>query len=118
MKAARIFSHPPRRSPWHLAPPNWWFLKDYPAKGGGTVKPPASATAATAGTPGSFTGPAPADLATLQGLGIGSGAAWGAGEYVALGDASHAYWDGAAWAAGEAPAPPAPPVDEEDCDDD
>jgi len=28
--------------------------------------------------------------------------AWGTGSYAVLGDGSHAYWDGAAWAAGEA----------------
>lgn len=66
----------------------------------------AEPTGATAGTPGAFlpTGVvAPADLATLQGLGaLGQTTAWTTGQYVVLGDASHAYWDGAAWAVGQA----------------
>jgi hypothetical protein len=30
--------------------------------------------------------------------------AWAEGEYVVLGDGTHAYWDGNSWEAGEAPA--------------
>lgn len=64
------------------------------------------ATGATAGTPGAFTpdgATLPADLAALQASSIVAdpAAAWGTGEYVTLGDDSHAYWTGAAWASGE-----------------
>lgn len=63
-------------------------------------------TSATAGEPGSFDERTPADLATLQGLGaLGNTDAWTEGQYVVLGDDSEAYWDGAAWAEGRAPAP-------------
>jgi hypothetical protein len=50
----------------------------------------------------------PGILSSLQLLGaIGQTAAWGAAEYVVLGDLSKAYWDGDSWEAGTAPAPPA-----------
>ena len=72
----------------------------------------------TAGTPGAFL-PAgtdvPADLDAVNALGL-SGAAFAAGEYVELGDGSHAYFDGADWQAGEAPAPAPPP--DPPCEDD
>jgi hypothetical protein len=65
------------------------------------------ATGATAGTPGSFTptgSTAPADLATLQSSGIVASptTAWTTGQYVTLGDASSAHWDGTAWVSGAA----------------
>lgn len=66
------------------------------------------ATGATAGTPGSFS-PAgatpPADLTALTGGGITATptTAWTTGQYVALGDSSHAYWNGTAWTTGAAP---------------
>jgi len=67
--------------------------------------PPIVATGATAGSPGAWT-PAgavpPADLAAANALGY-SGAAWTVGQYVVLGDASEAYWDGAAFVAGRSP---------------
>jgi len=70
---------------------------------------PAAPTGVTEGTPGSFTpaGEVPANLAALQALGaLGeSSTAWALGSYVVLGDGSHAYWNGTAWVAGEAPAP-------------
>lgn len=72
--------------------------------GGGTGSTPA--TGATAGTPGTFTpggSSAPADLAALSTVTASPSTAWATGEYVVLGDASHAYWDGAGWVAGEAP---------------
>ena len=69
-------------------------------------------TGVTAGTPGSYT-PAgatpPTTLAALKAdpvIGDSGtskpGAAWTTGQYVVLGDQSHAAWDGTAWAAGEA----------------
>lgn len=65
------------------------------------------ATGATAGSPGSFTpsnSAIPADLASLQASGIAADptTAWLTGEYVVLGDASLAHWDGTAWAVGQA----------------
>jgi hypothetical protein len=63
-------------------------------------------TGATAGTPGTFTpagATAPANLAALQALGaLGQTTAWTTGQYVVLGDASQAHWDGDSWAAGAA----------------
>lgn len=65
-------------------------------------------TGATAGTPGAFT-PAgaelPENLAALQASAIvaSPATAWTTGQYVVLGDSSHAYWDGNSWEAGEAP---------------
>jgi hypothetical protein len=66
------------------------------------------ATGASAGTPGAFTpsgATAPANLAALQSGGITASpaTAWTTGQYVVLGDNSHAHWDGAAWTAGDAP---------------
>lgn len=64
------------------------------------------ATGATPGIPGVLT-PAtavvPYDLAGLQATGaLGETTAWTTGQYIVLGDGSHAYWNGSAWAAGEA----------------
>ena len=68
----------------------------------GTTAP----TGVTAGTPGAFTpaeATAPATLTALQALGaLGETTAWTTGQYVVLGDASHAHWNGTAWAAGNA----------------
>lgn len=68
----------------------------------GTTAP----TGVTPGTPGSFTpaeATAPATLTALQALGaLGETTAWTTGQYVVLGDASHAHWNGTAWAAGNA----------------
>jgi len=65
-------------------------------------------TGVTPGEPGAFTplgATPPANLAALMGLGaLGQTTAWEEGEYVVLGDLSHAYWDGDSWEAGEAPA--------------
>lgn len=68
-------------------------------------------TGVTAGAPGEFTPPGstvPGTLAALKahtavGDGPYSGAAWTTGQYVTLGDSSHAFWDGTEWLAGEAP---------------
>lgn len=69
-------------------------------------------TGVTAGTPGSFqpTGATlPADLAALRADPVvgttGSSkptTAWTTGQYVALGDGSHAFWDADSWEVGEA----------------
>lgn len=68
-------------------------------------------TGVTAGTPGSFQPDGvqpPADLPTLQadpnvGTAAMTGqAAWTTGQYVDLGDASQAHWDGATWSSGAA----------------
>ena len=65
---------------------------------------PHPSTTATAGTPGSFNHDVPADLATLNALGaLGNTVAWVAGEWVVLGDASEAYWDGSVWVSGKVP---------------
>ena len=84
-----------------------------------TVQPPdetagcvgigVTATGATAGIPGAFT-PAgatpPATLAALTSAAppiVASPAtAWTVGQYVALGDASHAHWSSTAWVTGNA----------------
>lgn len=66
------------------------------------------ATSAVAGAPGSFE-PAgstiPSDLAALQASSITASpaTAWTTGQYVDLGDASDAHWNGTAWVAGIAP---------------
>lgn len=70
----------------------------------------AAATTATAGVPGTWNGVRPFDLTELQASAItGSGGvtAWTIGQYVILGDGSHAYWAGSGapepWLLGEAP---------------
>lgn len=46
----------------------------------------------------------PANLAALIALGsLTQTVAWNQGEYVVLGDASHAHWSGVTWQAGDAP---------------
>jgi hypothetical protein len=67
---------------------------------------PPAATGATAGTPGTWTpggATPPADFAGMAGIVATPATAWSGGEYVELGDASHAYWDGSAWQVGQAP---------------
>lgn len=63
-------------------------------------------TGATAGAPGVFT-PAgaltPQHFANLTGLTASPATAWTAGQFVLLGDSSHAYWNGTAWTVGIAP---------------
>lgn len=84
-----------------------------------TVQPPEDtegcvaiipATGATSGTPGAWTplnSFGPMTLTDLQSADPEVVAdpltAWATGEYVVLGDESHAYWDGTDWVAGEAP---------------
>jgi hypothetical protein len=71
-------------------------------------KAPATATGATAGTPGTWT---PEGSGVPQNYGaMGAVAAepgdepWAEGEHMVLGDSSHVYWDGSNWTVGEAPA--------------
>lgn len=68
------------------------------------IEPP---SLATAGAPGAFTPveSLPANLAAMTGVPAAPETAWTEGQHVVLRDASKAYWDGNAWAAGEAPAP-------------
>lgn len=65
---------------------------------------PIPPTGATAGTPGSFTPTGcdiPANITALRTLGaLGNTTAWTTGQYVVLGDASNAYWNGTLWAVG------------------
>jgi hypothetical protein len=82
-----------------------WALKGAPTYtyGGGT--PPAVATGATAGTPGSFTpggSTVPANLAALSTVTASPTTAWTTGQYVATADATHQHWSGTAWATGDA----------------
>jgi hypothetical protein len=85
---------------------------------------------ATPGQPGAFL-PAVAEipytLSALKGDPTVGDSAWStagagawttSGDYVALGDGSHAYWDGSEWQAGEVPAPAPPAPDPDPCEDD
>jgi len=63
------------------------------------------ATGATAGIPGSFTpsgATAPANLAAMSDITASPTTGWTTGQYVTLGDASKAYWDGDSWESGTA----------------
>ena len=67
--------------------------------------PPVAATGATAGTPGTWTpsgATAPADLAALSGVTASPATPWTTGQYMALGDSTHASWNGTGWVAGAA----------------
>lgn len=72
-----------------------------------TGTPAAPPTGVTAGTPGTFTPPGsqtPANITALRALGaLGQTTAWTGGQYVVLGDVSHAYWDSDSWETGNAP---------------
>lgn len=73
----------------------------FPAEGATT------ASGATAGTPGTWTpggSTPPNSIAALQAAGVvaSPATAWTSGQYIVLGDSSHAYWDGDSWEAGEA----------------
>jgi hypothetical protein len=77
--------------------------------GGATV----AITGVSAGTPGAFApggATLPANLSALKADPVVGdagtskpGTAWTTGQWVNLGDGSHAYWNGTAWAVGEAP---------------
>jgi hypothetical protein len=76
-------------------------------------KAPAPATGATAGKPGTFTPPGgtiPANLAAMGSIVATPATPWYDGEYVVLGDASEASWNGSAWVAGRGTggSPPVP----------
>lgn len=76
------------------------------------VPPAPPPTGATPGTPGAWTpdgSDVPASVAEANALGLSLGAAWPAGSYVVLDNASstHCYWDGSKFVSGEAPAPAA-----------
>lgn len=67
--------------------------------------PPVAATGATAGTPGTYSpsgATPPANLAAMSGKTATPSTAWTTGQYIVLGDASHAHWSGSAWASGDA----------------
>lgn len=77
--------------------------------GGSSIRPdgslPIAATGASSGTPGTFTpsgSTPPGSLAAAASLMATPGTAWSTGEYVVLGDASEAYWDGTDWVEGRA----------------
>ncbi|MDX3525076.1 hypothetical protein P1P75_01050 [Streptomyces sp. ID05-39B] len=62
-----------------------------------------AATGATAGTPGSFTpsgSVAPGDITDLTTVTASPATAWTTGQYVVLGDATEAHWDGDSWESG------------------
>lgn len=64
------------------------------------------ATGATAGEPGVWTPDdswAPINFAEITGVTATPATAWTTGQHVVLGDNSHAYWNGTAWAVGDAP---------------
>lgn len=64
-----------------------------------------AASAASAGTPGSFTPSgcdSPDKLGELVGVTAVPATAWTTGQYVLLGDGTFAHWTGAVWAAGKA----------------
>jgi len=75
--------------------------------------PEIALTGVTAGEPGTFqpaNGTLPMDLADLKADPVVGDAGsnnpstvWDTGEYVVLGNSSHAYWNGTAWASGDAP---------------
>jgi hypothetical protein len=66
---------------------------------------PASATGATAGTPGTWT-PAgstgPYTLASMGGITASPATAWTVGQRMVLGDTSLVHWSGTAWVVGAA----------------
>lgn len=69
---------------------------------------PATGAEEVAGAEGTWTPAnsyAPEDFAELSGSAVVAdpATAWSAGSFVTLRDGSHAYWDGSAWVAGEAP---------------
>jgi hypothetical protein len=65
------------------------------------------ATGAIAGSPGTWTpsgATPPADLAAMTGIAAAPSDVWTTGQHMILGDASHTYWNGAAWITGDAAA--------------
>jgi hypothetical protein len=70
--------------------------------GGGGAPVPTPATIATAGIPGGFNGTPPQTLAGMSSVTASPQTAWTTGQYVVLGDSSHAHWDSSAWVVGDA----------------
>lgn len=62
---------------------------------------------ADAGTPGVFEANTrvPSNFTDLTGTTASPATAWTAGQYVVLGDSSHAFWNGTAWVVGDNVAP-------------
>jgi hypothetical protein len=88
-------------------PPSLWAPPEPP--------PVVVPTGATSGTPGAWTpagATAPTTLAQANALGLSLGAEWAEGSWVDLSTGADIYWAGTAFAAGQAPAPPAPPEEE------
>ncbi len=82
-----------------------WAIPGEPTVTWGSGTGAVAATGATAGSPGTFTpagSTAPADAAALAALAASPASAWTTGQYVVAGDASEHYWDGSAWATGQA----------------
>jgi hypothetical protein len=80
------------------------FTDEYPTPTIGIQKVPGAAgNTATAGSPGTFSGSVPADMAGMSGVTASPTTAWTTGQSVVLGDASNAYWDGTTWQVGIAP---------------
>jgi hypothetical protein len=72
--------------------------------------PPPTATGAAAGTPGTWTpqgANVPADRAALATVTATPATLWTVGQYVVTFDLAESHWNGTAWAANRAPAPPA-----------
>jgi hypothetical protein len=110
---------PPTPTPRQAAPPPGWSNSP-PDDGISATEPPPpvidmsepgwsnsgpAATGATAGAPGTWTpagAEAPAAFTQLAPIIATPATAWTTGQYVVLGDASEASWDGAAWAVGRA----------------
>lgn len=111
MAKVRMYS-PPARKPVRAYSKGRW-LKQRPIGRGhgptddhGGTDAPLVATGATAGIPGTYT-PAgsqlPANLGALVGITASPASAWTKGQYVVLGDASEAHWNGGSWGAGRRP---------------
>lgn len=60
-----------------------------------------AATTATAGSPGTFNGVRPANLAGMSGITASPSTDWTTGQHVILGDGSFANWNATAWVAGK-----------------
>ena len=103
-EAARLAGKPneiPTLQPDAVIPANADIQPVVRGTGGPPTPTVTPSTAATAGIPGSFDNDVPASLVALKKLGaLGNTTAWTTGQYVALGDASKAYWSGAAWVKG------------------
>jgi hypothetical protein len=71
----------------------------------GVTEPPAYATGAIAGSPGTWDPPgsvAPVDLAAMSGVVATPTTKWLTGQHMILGDATHCNWNGSQWDPGDA----------------